>query len=256
MFISRETFRKLIKIIFVDHKGCKSIDVPCSLNSWVASDTSRIYWKVDFPASVEEFNRRLSSSVRYNTHRFPKKINRDLGSYKISRISAEETDVEIIHLYSKWKALNLEKACSYEGNSTYIQRKHITWTYLLCIGEKIEAILFLAQPESTDIPYLHNLTYNPEYAKYSLGSVLYYHMLCDLIQRGIKTIFLYYSTDEYKRRFNGTGIRVYNCMIERNLFLKNMKKILRYIKKIAKKMIMLCFGQKNIERVKAHYVKI
>lgn len=60
--------------------------------------------------------------------------------------------------------------------------------YTLIINGKIAAFLLFSIYDDNDA-YLVNITYDPKYSKYGIGTVLYYYCIEEMIKRKIKKIY-------------------------------------------------------------------
>lgn len=185
------------------------------------------YWCIYLPGSVNCFDGSLSSKVRYNTKWYPKKIKRELGDFKIEKFSNEEVPEDVINIYLEWKFLSH----GYEygkGAKEFIKEYGITDIYAINLNGSVVAVAFICV--TGENVYFENFSYDSRYKQYSLGMVIYYHMICDLILLGKKTIYLSGGALDYKRRYNGVLIETYSGYIFRKEI--EMKKCLRILNRL------------------------
>lgn len=75
--------------------------------------------------------------------------------------------------------------------------------------------------EQCPVVYIENLTYDTNYAKYSLGQILYDIYLKKLVEKGKKEIFLLGGDYDYKRRYHSVEETTYNDAVYRSIVSKN-----------------------------------
>ncbi len=170
------------------------------------------YWHIAFPKTIEEFNSTLHSKVRYNTKWYPKKIKDELGKFEIEKFLIKETTSNMLELFLYWK----KETHGFVFNGSpleYAQKAGITHTYTLKIQKKIEAIAFIC--DTGENVYFENFSYNNLYKKYSLGMVLYYAIISDLINQKKKVFYLSGGNLDYKRRYNGIETTTYSGFVYR-----------------------------------------
>lgn len=171
------------------------------------------YWHIKLPKTKEEFDNTLVSRVRYNTKWYPKKVNKDIGEYKIIKYEACEISPDIIKLYLQWKSLS--HGFSWGGKAIdYIKNAGITHGYVMTITDKIYAIAFIC--DTGDNVYFENFSYDVEYNKYSLGMIIYYHIICDMIKNKKNIFYLSGGYLDYKKWYNGILSYTYSGKIKRH----------------------------------------
>jgi hypothetical protein len=231
--ISAQAFSLLIRTIFSEYPKVDRIQARYSLNFYDGLNISN-HWKIDLPDTIIEFDKNLSSKTRYNTKWYPKKINADLGGYEIQKYSSGNIPDEIIEKYFYFKKKTHNAKYKIQAQE-YLRRYFVTHAYVLKIAEKTEAILFLCDISS--IVYLENLTFNQELSGYSLGMVLYYFVIGDLINSKKINVYLGDGNQEYKRRFNGINQLAFDGYIIRKSIVNKLKECLK--RKIRK--MLQCF---------------
>lgn len=191
----------------------------------------RTYWYIDLPSTKEEFDKRLGQSTRYNTKRHPRKIIETFGEYTIEYLDKTQISNELVKLLLKWK--KERKHYNFKGNEQeYIKHFHITEAYVMKLQNEIVAIIF--NSDTGENVYFEQIAFStePKYQRYSLGNVLYYYTICDLIKRKKKRYYLYAGSGkkyEYKKRMNGKEIVCYNGYIRRKE--NPLKLLIRFLNK-------------------------
>jgi len=210
--ISKKGFSCFKRKVFKDNKNVKIISAECSINKVRNKSKKKIHWHVDLSKTLEEFNKLLSKKARYNTKWYPKKIVEDFGGYEIKQYAVNEIKVGIVEEYFKLKEATHRKDYNADPKE-YLAEYNVTNAYVMYINGSIVAIAFANITD--DNVYLENITYNQEYSKYSVGMVLYYYIISELLNKGYKTLFLSTGTSEYKHRFNGNSTECYNGRVMR-----------------------------------------
>ncbi len=216
---SDETLHKFYNLLFAKHPSLETIIIKHSLSSYgITSKNNQFYhypyWHIELPVSVEDFSNKLSARVRYNTKWYPKKISEDIGDLKISRISAQDTTESMGKQFFAWKKESHN--CDYNmSTKEYLKTYGVTETYLMYIGSDLLAIGFICT--TGENVYFEQFAYSQEakYKKYSLGMVLYYHIICDLIRLKKKNFYLSGGYLDYKKRYNGVCQYTYSGTISR-----------------------------------------
>jgi hypothetical protein len=227
--ISAQAFNLLIKTIFCEYPKVDRIQVRYSLNFYDGLNISN-HWKINLPDTIVEFDKNLSSKTRYNTKWYPKKINTDLGDYEIQKYSSNDIPDKVVEKYFYFKKITHNANYKMQAKE-YLRKFFVTHAYVLKIAGKDEAILFLCDISS--IVYLENLTYNSELSSYSLGIILYYFVVGELINSKKVNLYLGDGNQEYKRRFNGVNQLAFDgYIIRKSLFSKLAEGLKRKIRKI------------------------
>lgn len=160
------------------------------------------YWHIELPATREEFDKALSARVRYNTKWYPKIIRKELGEFNITKYSANEITEKMLRQFFDWKSQT--HGWEYKNSPLdAIQEWGITACYVLTVDDVIHAVGCIC--ETGDNAWFWNFAYNPapEYKRYSLGMVVYYHIICDMIEMGKKVFYLSGGWLDYKKWYNG-----------------------------------------------------
>ena len=227
--ISKLTFDNLINKIFEENDNVFQIQTRYSLNQYQGLEIFN-HWRVELPATIEEFSSKLSSKTRYNTQWYPKKINEKFGKYEIKRLERAEITDDIVHKYFEFKKVTH----NFDYQMTpkqYLDEFYVTHAYVMYINKNVEAVIFNCLVG--EIAYIENLAFNPELSKFSLGTVLYYYLINDLINEKTKYIYLGDGNQEYKKRFNGTNQLCFDGFIKRPIEKYKIKpKRLKLAKKL------------------------
>lgn len=223
-YIENEALIVLIKYLFRKFLIWK-VKFKFSLNNIVKS-RRKSYFVVYLPTTIEDFNGKLSHNTRYNISRYTKHLEKNF-KYLIKHFSKNEIfDNKIYEQYCQFKKIT-HNYSNTQSAIEYVQDNYITDALVMYLDDKIVSIVFLNILD--DSAFLENLTYNVNYKSYSVGTILYYNAIKWLIDRNIKTFYLYDGTGEYKKRFNGTEIIAYNGTFYRysfiNLFLRFLRKL-------------------------------
>lgn len=175
----------------------------------------RTHWTILLPTEPSELDNRLSSKKRYNIKREKRIVLQDLGDYTIQEFSADAVSESVIETYFRFKELT--HGIDYHMSPReYLDRFHVSNIYTLCINHSIESILFSCEQGAQ--VYLENLTYNPEYQKYSLGSILYDEYLKRLSQKGKERLYLGWGNQVYKTLYGAVAQPVSTGIIYRSTF--------------------------------------
>lgn len=224
-YIENKTLLDFIKYLFKNFLIWK-VKFRFSLNN-LAKNRCKDYFVVYLPDCIDDFNSKLSHDTRYNiTRYYPKRIEKNF-KYSIRHFSRQEIlSNKIYETYYNFKMVTH----NYDGIQNaeeYIDKNYITDAFVMYFDEKIVSIVLINILD--DSAFLENLTYDVEYRNYSVGTILYYNTIKELINRNIKTFYLFDGTGEYKMRFNGTKIQTYSGTIYRYNFINS---ILYFFKKL------------------------
>ena len=210
MYIESEALQTLSKYLF-ERFFIWKIKYKFLLNNFTNSK-DRYYFIVNLPNDIDTFNKNLSNNTRYNVSRYCKRIEKDFV-YSVKHFSGNEIiNNNIYEIYCRFKKVT-HNYNNKEKPEDYIKNNFITDAFVMYLNDNITSIVFLNI--LNDTAFLENLTYDIKYKNYSIGTILYYNTIKELINRKIKTLYLYVGTGEYKMRFNGTKIKCYNGTIYR-----------------------------------------
>lgn len=182
------------------------------------------HWHVELPATIEEFQAALGKKTRYNSKWYPKKIRKDLGDYTCEAV--DHVSDEHVQVFFKFKKAT-HGVDYHDEPREFIRKNLITHAYVFKLGGVIEAIALSS--ELGERAYLYNITYNPAHSKYSIGNVLYFFYISELIAKRITRLDLRGGNQLYKKLFNGIATDTYSGRVyafhPRNRILGYLKKI-------------------------------
>ena len=230
--------------IFLNYPEVRTVEFsnfPLFENDGKSEFIERTHWKVEMPPSSAELEARLSSKKRYNIKREKRLANEFFETeFTVVNFTSETVPDEVIEKYFdfKKKTYNIDYKMK---PGEYLKSYHVTDIYVLYFGDTVGAIV--CSCEQYENVYLENLTYDPEYAKYSLGAILYDEYLKKLIEKKKKSVYLGYGNYSYKALYGAVSQPVFFVTVYRSkcLFLKVIKipalksKIKRILKRILKK---------------------
>lgn len=173
------------------------------------------YLYIELPKTKEEFDKRLAKQVRYNTKWYPKKIRENFGDYNIQCYDTNNpNNKDIIDKaltkFFEWKKKTHHK--DYDiSPERYIEKFYITQVYVLSLNNTNEIMSVGFINDAGVGVYFNNFSYNQDekYRKYSFGMVLFYHIICDLINKGRKAFYLGRGGGAnfvYKERYGATKV--------------------------------------------------
>ncbi len=226
---------ELFAYIFTKYPFLDSIEVKHSYTP-IPGVEKYPYWHIALPPSIEEFDSKLSKRVRYNTKYYPKKLQTERNCILLTeRHSTSDASFQYIYVqtYLDWK--NKSHNFRFEGSpQSFLSTFGITDCYTLKLKhqnseeEEILAIGFICDLPSGNV-YFENFSSNQNYSKYSVGMILYYQIINDLIKNHKKVFYLSGGNLEYKRHYNGVLTHTYSKSIKNNLplFQRTFWKILK-----------------------------
>lgn len=256
--IPADLLQRFFDFLFANNKKLQSIEV-IHTTTIIESLEPKDHWHIDLPANIEEFNKNLSTKTRYNTKWYPKKINEDLGGYKIEHFIGKKTPDEAIKQYLIFKN-NTHNFTTNVKLNDYIATNFITDTYVLWIKNEIKAVLFLSNTDNN--AFVENLTYDSSLSKYSIGTVLYYFVIKDLIIKKYNKIFLLGGNLDYKKRFNGINTTTYSGkvyskkMTNLNIVEDIISHLPSFLQKIARRIISIFIFNKNNRKTFKENIKL
>lgn len=261
-FLDKSYFEEFLKFLFNEYPVLQDIWVLHSYTPFGKIE-AKPHWHIDLPNTKEEFDAALHSKTRYNTKWYPKKIRENIGDYDIKKYTAEEVPTEYIAKYLEWKKLSH----NYEWGKApkeYLKEAGITEVYIMATKDELLAVGFICTTEEN--VFFENFSYSPKYEKFSLGNVLLYYIIGDLISQNKKTFFLLGGELEYKRRYNGIKTLTYSGHIYRRPYLGSLVEKLalmlnklpfsyRLRKKIAKLLGLFLFSRYYVRLLKERLIK-
>lgn len=207
----------------------------------------RNHWKILLPDNPEELHQRLSSKKRYNIKREKRLASEQLGGYSVLEYTPDSVPDSVINAYFDFKKNQFGTDYQTTPNG-YLKQYHVSHIYVLQLTNAIGAIVMSCEQGSN--VYLENLAYNPEFGKYSLGSILYDVFLERLVLKGKNAIYLGYGHHQYKALYGAIEETVYSGTVYRSRWIfireilipeyykklrsligKNLRRIIKYVYK-------------------------
>lgn len=175
------------------------------------------YCFVELDDNIDDFIDKLSSETRYNIGRYTRKIEKNFkleikhyNNKEIIENKLDEKFVEFKNITHKRSVQSLKEYINY-----YLENSIITDAYAMFLNDRIVSIVFIDNIPNNPNSYLENLTYDINFKKYSVGTILYFNTIKDLINKNKKIFYLGDNNAEYKTRFNGRVISAYSGTIYR-----------------------------------------
>lgn len=209
------------KYVFRNYRQIRRIDYrfylhPLSFHG--EKPEQRNHWSVSIPETEMELEERLSSKKRYNIKREKRIASEQIGAFKVKEYSAESVPDELIESYFRFK-LSTYGIDYHLSAREYLNNFHVSHVYALAFSETGEIGAIICSCEQGCNVYLENLTYNPEYKKYSLGAILYDEYLRILVKKKKRRLYLGYGHQVYKSLYGSREDLTWNGSIYRSAFL-------------------------------------
>ncbi len=241
--IPQYVFDEIIQFL-LKNKKVYHIHMTQSLN-YLKGAKKKMHWLLELPESWEDYLKQFSSKHKYNLRYYKKKLEQTYNC-EWKYYSQHEISKKVIETFFDFKiAKEKEEAYSDLVNpEKYLDSdfNKITDAYVLYINNEIKSIVLYSIIDKKTA-YCHNMAYDMEFSKYNIGNELYYYSIKDLIQKGIKKIYLGGGNYEYKRNSKAIKSDTYNG----NIFLLNFwQKIFSVFceKKPEKRITLVIFGIK------------
>ncbi len=216
--IDKYLFEKFVDYLFKTHKKLQVINV---LHTLTDIDTLPVapHWHIDLPESIEEFDASLGKRTRKETKYKIGLIKRIIGEFVVSKYDLKHFDYDLVKLYLSWK--HNSHNFLYKSAQNYIRDFHVTSMYVLKTAKDILAIEFISETNKEDV-FAENFSYNVNYRDYSVGIILYYHVIKDLIKNQKKRFYLLGGNYEYKKNYNGVCTMTRSGNIYRHPLLEKL----------------------------------
>lgn len=215
--IPKEAVEEIIKYIFKKYLFVLKIKIISGTNEFQNASGTTDYW-INLPDNEEEYIMKLTGKQRYNIKNHIKRLKEDFGEYTVKRYDKDEIPLEIIKKYFKLKKKT--RGISYSLTPKgYIKKYAVTCIYVLYIKDSAEAMAIVSENDNN--LYLENVTYNPEYSKYSPGVTICFEMILDAIRNRKNQIFFGASEKEdYKSRMCNASKETFFSKLKRKDYLK------------------------------------
>lgn len=164
------------------------------------------FWSLKLPSSYDELlereNTKFLRKMRYEIKHLKKKV----GNYCIDTYTVNEIPTAIMEKFFSWKRNRYPHSFSEHSSKNYLyrDRRPVSNAYVLKINARVVAVLFTA--EQCEIAYLVNTAFDPQFAQYSVGRLLYYELLRQLIDKNTKELYLGTGKYDYKKSFGATAL--------------------------------------------------
>lgn len=210
--LDTEMLSAIISWIWMNEKEIMLIEMYFALGySKVLS--ARNNFSIDLPQKYEDLLKRATKKTVGNVRRESGYFQRDVGEYTIQRYSRDEISKEMVDVYFDMKFQTYKAMYDMEWEE-YLDKYYVTNAYTIEIEKKIYAILFSC--EQGEIAYLENFSYDADYAKYSLGTIIYWNWIKKLIEDKKKAIYLAGGNYAYKKHFDSINEMCFTGIIQRN----------------------------------------
>jgi len=214
--IPQVIFDGLIRFVLKRYKRVDKIRCFYSLNDYEGQFLPFRHYRVILPKTEEELLGRMNKKGRYNLTRERRMLG-ELGEVSYLHYSGSDIPPDAIKRFFELK----EKTHGYNPHmrkSTYVEDACISDIYLVMLDGMIIGIALTC--EQCECVYLENITYDMDYAKYSVGFSCYEYCLSKLIEKHKKEIFLGSGDHEYKKRFYSIEETTYSGSVYRNRLIK------------------------------------
>lgn len=228
--IPQEIFNKLVEFIFRYYKDVNNIKIVHSLNSYEGISQNSNY-VIDLPKTEEEYLSSLGKKTRLHIKQYIKYIHRD---FEVDlKIFDREIPTKIISKYYKFKQETIGHKYK-ETEQDYLKNYDITKAIVLYLNKKICAISLISEfpDKKSKNVYYENFSYDKNYSKYSLGTLITYYTIKYLIENNYDKFYLGGGDYLYKKNLSTRQFITYDGIIKRKLKPKIKQKIKFIIEKI------------------------
>lgn len=167
---------------------------------------TRPHWVMNLPADVEKIYEKMSPKARknrrYETNRLLKEFSVRIECY------TKETDLECVMEHAESIARRTYQrglGVGFVANQEHLERFTVEAArgrfraYFLYLGDK--PVAFFLGTLSKNVLYDNYTAYDPEYGKYSPGTVLFFQMFERLCREGVKAVDFGFGDAWYKAQF-------------------------------------------------------
>lgn len=207
--ISREEVEALLFYIKKTHPEVEKISWKNSLVSY-GNAKAHNHYRIEFPATVEELESRVTTHSRYKMRKKARFAARDYGEMQILEYTRDNLPDEIVEAFFDFK--RAVRSREYELTAgEYLDRYHVSDCYVVKFGDTIGAIRFAC--EQCPVVYGENFAYNPALRDYSLGRYIFYHHLVRMVEKGKSQLFFAGGDYEYKTHYGSIEETLYDCSV-------------------------------------------
>lgn len=226
--IPDEPVQAAAKYIFAHHAEIKKIYFSHSLRKHGITEDHN-HFRVDLPATIDEFDKMGTRKERYNVRRRLRKIHDEQGEiiYCEYRMD-EEIPYDVLRRYftDKEEGYTLQDAVPQAKDEIedYVRQHDITNVYTMNKQDGT-IIAIILSCEQCPCVYIENITFDAAYRSYFPGILLYDHYLRCLVSKHKQSLFLGGGKWEFKRRYQSKEDHVYECRIYRGALNQWIHKI-------------------------------
>lgn len=228
--LSKPSFKMFISNILRHYENIRRIYINNALVPSVFLSNTNSYL-IQLPDNKSALDGITSKKFRKHIRQYHNKLIDTFGIYNISKYDINEITDEMVAKYFEYKGQLFNLNSEY-NNKNYILNYHVTNCYTIEFENLIQAVLFTCDTDENR--FLENFSYNPVYAKYSLGTILYHYMIEDSIECDYKKILLGGGDYDYKKRYGSHNYNTFNGYIPIKITEKYIVLIYRVIIRIVK----------------------
>ena len=208
--ISTEMLAEIIMWLQNHYASIHKIEVMFSL-AYDKRLAARNNFAVNLPSSYEELLLRVKKKTAGNVRREWGYFEREVG--KVECIHYSKKQIQDAHV-NQYFDMKLEThGCNYHMSAgEYLKKYYVTDAYTLEHEGEISAILFSC--EQSQIAYLENFSYDKKYERFSLGTLLYWKYLEQLIFHKKTALYLAGGSYQYKKHFKSVNMLCFSGEIE------------------------------------------
>lgn len=214
--IPSSVFKTAIHFIFNNYQKINQIQIKYTLHRPKSCFFNIVdHYDLKIPYNLDNFTNKMSKNEKNTIKRKINKIKKELGEYSVNDYSNKD----IQKLQKRFFELKKDSVDIDDGfdKDSYFDNYYVTNIYTLEIDNIVYAMILSCEQGSC--VYFENTTYDARLSSYSLGTVLYYHYIEKLIEKGKEGLFLGGGQYRYKAMFSSNYIPVtYNCYYYRNFF--------------------------------------
>ena len=209
--IEVEIFKQIIQYLFETYPTIERISFqtmicdPIKLGFNVKCHKHR-FWSLKLPNTYDELLERESVKFLRKMRYEIKYLINEVGAFSVENYYVNEIPSTIMEMFFSWKEIKYPDSFLEHNAIKYLyrDRRPVSDAYVLKVSERVIAVLFTS--EQCEITYLVNTAFDPQFARYSVGRLLYYELLRQLIDKNTKEIYLGTGKYDYKKSFGATEL--------------------------------------------------
>ena len=172
---------------------------------------SHNHFRIVFPETVEEMESRVASKSRAKMRKKIRRAEEIWGPMEILEYDRGNMPDAVVDKFFEFKLAIRGRKYNMTARE-YLDRYHVSHSYVLKFGDTIGAIRFSC--EQCPVVYGENFTYNPEMSEYSLGRYVFYHHLIRMVEKKHPELFFAGGDYEYKKHYGSIEETLYDCVIQ------------------------------------------